>query len=55
MKVCIVGGTGNISTPCRLAVAAVVHEVTVFNRGQVTRHQEGVRVLTGDRSNREEL
>jgi nucleoside-diphosphate-sugar epimerase len=55
MKVCIVGGTGNISTPMVDLLLRQGHEVTVFNRGQRHTPPEGVRVITGDRSNREEF
>ncbi|HEU4701124.1 MAG TPA: NAD-dependent epimerase/dehydratase family protein [Conexibacter sp.] len=53
MRVVVVGGTGNISTPLVHALAAAGHEVTVFVRGTRTRTlPEGVRVLHGDREDR---
>jgi nucleoside-diphosphate-sugar epimerase len=55
MKICIVGGTGNISTPMVDLLLQQGHEVTVYNRGQRHRPPAGVRVLIGDRSQRDEF
>jgi nucleoside-diphosphate-sugar epimerase len=55
MKICIVGGTGNISQPIVSLLLEQWHVVTVFNRGQSTRPPEGVRVIVGDRHNREDF
>lgn len=48
MKICIVGGTGNISTSITKLLLQQGHEVTLFNRGK-SDAPEGVRVLIGDR------
>src|SRR5579884_3954373 len=53
MRVCVVGGTGNISTGIVKALLGFGHEVTVFTRGQrESRLPFGVRYLTGDRKDR---
>lgn len=53
MRVVVVGGTGNISTPLVHALVAAGHEVTVFVRGTRTRAlPESVRILRGDRTDR---
>lgn len=52
MRVCVVGGTGNISTSIVRLLAEVGHEVTVFNRGQTPGLPPGVRELRGDRKER---
>lgn len=52
MRVCIVGGTGNISTSIVRLLLELGHDVTVFNRGQRTA-LPGVRVIVGDRQDRE--
>ncbi len=51
MKVCIVGGTGNISTPIVKLLVEMGHQVTLFNRGQKAAAPAGVSVITGDRKN----
>jgi nucleoside-diphosphate-sugar epimerase len=53
MKICIVGGTGNISTAILRRLLDLGHDVTVFNRGQ-TRVElpDTCRRLTGDRKDR---
>lgn len=53
MKVCVIGGTGNISTSIVRLLMQVGHDVTVFNRGQRPGLPEGVRHLAGDRQDRE--
>lgn len=55
MKICIIGGTGNISQPIVKVLLEKGHEVTLFNRGQKANAPEGVRVITGDRYNREDF
>lgn len=52
MKVCIIGGTGNISTSIVRLLLEQGHEVTIFNRGQRHPVPEGVRLITGDRHDR---
>jgi len=49
MRICVVGGTGNISTSIVRRLVEVGHDVTVFNRGQCGRAPEGVREICGDR------
>ncbi len=53
MRVVIVGGTGNISTSIVRELLALGHEVTVYNRGKSGSPPEGVRVIHGDRHDRE--
>lgn len=57
MKVCIVGGTGNISTPFIPRLLEHGHEVSLFNRGQrqlagSAKLPAAVRVIQGDRQER---
>lgn len=53
MRVCVVGGTGNISTGIVKALLSFGHDVTVFTRGQSeSRLPSGVRYLVGDRQDR---
>jgi len=52
MKICIVGGTGNISQPIVQLLLQQGHEVVCFNRGQTRKVPEGVRVIMGDRHDR---
>lgn len=53
MKVCVVGGTGNISTSFAQLLLEVGHEVTLFNRGQTrAAPPPGVKSITGDRKER---
>lgn len=52
MRICIVGGTGNISTSITRLLLAQGHDVTVYNRGQRGGVPEGARVLAGDRQDR---
>ena len=51
MKICIVGGTGNISTGIVRRLVELEHEVVCYNRGQSGSVPDGVRVITGDRGN----
>ncbi len=55
MRVCVVGGTGNISASIVDRLLAGGHEVTVFNRGQRRKAPRGVRHLQGDRHDRSEF
>jgi nucleoside-diphosphate-sugar epimerase len=55
MKVCVVGGTGNISTSIVRLLLEKGYEVTVFNRGQHRPVPEGVRLIQGDRHNQAEF
>jgi len=52
MRVCVVGGTGNISTSIVKLLVEVGHEVTIFNRGQTPGAPNGVKAITGDRKDR---
>ena len=49
MRVCVVGGTGNISTGIVRLLVEVGHEVTVFNRGKTRSAPPAVRVIQGNR------
>ena len=55
MKICIVGGTGNISQPIVKQLLEKGHDVVLFNRGQTAKAPEGVRVIIGNRNNREDF
>ena len=55
MKICIVGGTGNISTSIVRLLVQHQHEVVCFNRGQRGQPPAGVRVIVGDRANAAEF
>jgi nucleoside-diphosphate-sugar epimerase len=55
MKVCIVGGTGNISASIVALLLENGHDVTIFNRGQHRPPPEGVRLIQGDRADQEEF
>jgi len=55
MKVCVVGGTGNISTPIVKLLLEQGHDVTLFNRGQRGGALKDVKVIIGDRKNREDF
>lgn len=52
MKVCVVGGTGNISTSIVRLLVETGHEVTVFNRGTRGPAPAGVKLMQGDRKER---
>jgi nucleoside-diphosphate-sugar epimerase len=49
MKVCVVGGTGNISTSIVALLVKQGHEVTLYNRGQRHAPPPGVACIAGDR------
>lgn len=53
MKVCVVGGTGNISDSIVKTLLKNGHEVTCFNRGKSGHVPEGVREIQGDRKDRD--
>ena len=55
MKICIVGGTGNISQAIVRLLLEQGHEVVCFNRGQGTPAPKAVRVVIGDRHDREDF
>lgn len=55
MKIGIVGGTGNISQSIVRLLLEQGHDVVCFIRGQTATVPEGVRVIYGDRSHREEF
>ncbi len=50
MRVCVVGGTGNISLSFVRLLLEQGHEVTCFNRGQTPGLPDGARLLKGDRA-----
>lgn len=52
MKICVVGGTGNISTAIVTKLLPLGHDVTVYNRGLSRDIPAGVRHIKGDRTNR---
>lgn len=52
MRVCVVGGTGNISTSIVKLLLEKGHQVTIFNRGQHRKAPEGVDLIEGDRQDR---
>lgn len=49
MKICVVGGTGNISGSFVKRLLEQGHEVTLFNRGSGRPAPEGARVILGNR------
>ena len=55
MKIGIVGGTGNISQSIVQALLEQGHEVVCFNRGQKIKAPKGVRLIEGDRRNRDDF
>ncbi len=55
MKICIVGGTGNISLPIVNILLKQGHDVTVFNRNKHGKAPEGARLITGDRKDRKDF
>ena len=52
MKICVVGGTGNISSAFVPVLLEKGHEVTCYNRGVSGATPPGVRWMQGDRSDR---
>ncbi len=55
MKICIVGGTGNISSAIVKKMLELGHEVTVYNRGESRGIPDGARHIRGDRGKRPEF
>ena len=53
MRVCVVGGTGHISTGIVRELLTLGHEVTCFNRGLSGEVPVGVRLIHGDRLDRD--
>ena len=53
MRVCVVGGTGNISRSMVKLLLELGHEVTCFNRGQTGAAPAGARAIIGDRLERD--
>lgn len=51
MKICVVGGTGNISSSIVKVLKKQNHEVVCFNRGVSNKLLDGVRLIKGDRLN----
>jgi len=51
MKICVVGGTGNISSGIVNILIKNNHEVVCFNRGIRGKLPDGVRLIKGDRLN----
>jgi nucleoside-diphosphate-sugar epimerase len=52
MRICVIGGTGNISTRIVTVLLTQGHEVTCFNRGQSGEVPAGARWMPGDRRDR---
>jgi nucleoside-diphosphate-sugar epimerase len=53
MRVVILGGTGNISTSIVKLLLEKGHDVTCYNRGNHAESPKEVRVIAGDRNDRE--
>jgi nucleoside-diphosphate-sugar epimerase len=53
LRICVIGGTGNISTSFVRLLLHQGHEVTCYNRGRSGPPLEGTHVLHGDRKDRE--
>jgi nucleoside-diphosphate-sugar epimerase len=49
MRICVIGGTGNISTSIVTLLLEQGHEVTCFNRGLSGEVPDGARLVQGDR------
>lgn len=52
MRIVLIGGTGNISTPIVKLLLQQGHDVTCYNRGKTHTPPEGARLLVGDRHDR---
>lgn len=50
MKVCVVGGAGNISTSIVRLLLEMGHQVTCFSRGVSRKPSDGAQHITGDRN-----
>ena len=55
MKICVIGGTGNISSAFIQLLLEKGHEVTCYNRGISSSVQPGAKQIKGDRNNRAEF
>ncbi|HPN83907.1 MAG TPA: NAD-dependent epimerase/dehydratase family protein [Victivallales bacterium] len=55
MKVCVIGGTGNISKSIVRVLLENGHEVTCYNRGKRATVPKDVRLICGDRNLRDEF
>jgi nucleoside-diphosphate-sugar epimerase len=55
MKICVVGGNGNIGSDVVRRLLALGHQTTCFNRGLSGPVPEGARVIVGDRQQREQF
>ena len=56
MKLLVIGGTGNISTPITRALLVQGHELTVFNYDpKPPEWLTGVKVVAGDRTHRDDF
>src|SRR5919197_1226553 len=53
MRICVVGGTGNISAAIVTLLLQQGHEVTCFNRGRSGHVPHGASLMRGDRRDRE--
>lgn len=53
MRLCVVGGTGNISSSIVRLALQMGHDVTCFNRGRRGQAPEGAKTIVGDRLDRE--
>jgi uncharacterized protein YbjT (DUF2867 family) len=52
MRICVIGGTGNISTSLVTLLLKQGHDVTYFNRGRSGDAPEGAGWIQGDRRDR---
>ncbi len=52
MRICVVGGSGNISTSIVGELLKIGHEVTCYNRGQTRPIPKNARLIQGDRMDR---
>jgi nucleoside-diphosphate-sugar epimerase len=52
MHICVIGGTGHISTSIVRVLLAQGHEVSCFNRGRRGKIAPGARLVQGDRRER---
>lgn len=55
MKICVIGGTGNISSAFIKLLLDKGHDVTCYNRGMRGNLHPGVKHIQGDRKNRAEF
>ena len=53
MKICVIGGNGNIGTSIVMRLLEQKHEVFCFNRGQSGSVPDGARTIIGDRNDQE--